>query len=76
MPRTQLIAALPGVEVAITQMGPFTERVLDAAPDLRFLVCCRGGPVNVQRAGGNQARRHRLLDPRTQRVAAAEHAVT
>src|SRR3954463_6565442 len=43
----QLIEALGGVELAVTQMGPFTERVLGAAPDLRFLVVCRGGPVNV-----------------------------
>lgn len=27
-----LIAALDGVEVCVTQMGPFTERVLAAAP--------------------------------------------
>ncbi|WP_335936314.1 2-hydroxyacid dehydrogenase [Streptomyces sp. PTD5-9] len=42
-----LIAALDGVEVCVTQMGPFTERVLAAAPDLRLVVVCRGGPVNV-----------------------------
>lgn len=42
-----LIAALDGVEVCVTQVAPFTERVLAAAPDLRLLVVCRGAPANV-----------------------------
>ncbi|WP_051870223.1 NAD(P)-dependent oxidoreductase, partial [Streptomyces resistomycificus] len=42
-----LIEALAGAEVLVTQMGPVTERVLAAAPDLRLVVVCRGGPVNV-----------------------------
>lgn len=43
----ELLAALNGVEVAVTQMAPFTERVLRAAPALRFIAVARGGPVNV-----------------------------
>ncbi|MFD0732603.1 2-hydroxyacid dehydrogenase [Planotetraspora mira] len=43
----ELISNLPGVEIAITQMAPFTARVLAGAPDLRLLVVTRGGPVNV-----------------------------
>ncbi|MFF3324481.1 2-hydroxyacid dehydrogenase [Streptomyces sp. NPDC002889] len=42
-----LIEALEGVDICVTQMAPFTERVLDAAPALRLIVVCRGGPVNV-----------------------------
>ncbi|MGW0699304.1 2-hydroxyacid dehydrogenase [Streptomyces sp. NPDC002867] len=42
-----LIEALDGVEVCVTQMAPFTERVLAAAPALRLIAVCRGGPVNV-----------------------------
>ncbi|WP_405820005.1 2-hydroxyacid dehydrogenase [Streptomyces sp. NBC_00838] len=42
-----LIEALDGVEVCVTQMGPFTERVLAASPALRMIAVCRGGPVNV-----------------------------
>ncbi|WKX09116.1 2-hydroxyacid dehydrogenase [Streptomyces sp. NL15-2K] len=42
-----LIEALAGAQVLVTQMGPVTERVLDACPDLRLVVVCRGGPVNV-----------------------------
>jgi len=72
----QLIAALPGVELAITQMGPFTERVLDAAPDLRFLVCCRGGPVNVNVPAATKRGVIVSSTPGRNAVAAAEHAVT
>nr|WSY54922.1 2-hydroxyacid dehydrogenase [Streptomyces sp. NBC_00886] len=36
-----------GAQVLVTQMGPVTERVLEACPDLRLVVVCRGGPVNV-----------------------------
>ncbi|MFE9018847.1 2-hydroxyacid dehydrogenase [Streptomyces sp. NPDC007808] len=43
----ELIGALAGARVLVTQMGPVTERVLDACPDLRLVVVCRGGPVNV-----------------------------
>ncbi|MEV0179368.1 2-hydroxyacid dehydrogenase [Streptomyces sp. NPDC050625] len=43
----ELIAALAGARVLVTQMGPVTERVLGACPELRLVVVCRGGPVNV-----------------------------
>ncbi|WP_328413951.1 2-hydroxyacid dehydrogenase [Streptomyces violaceus] len=43
----EMIEALAGAEVLVTQMGPVTERVLAACPDLRLVVVCRGGPVNV-----------------------------
>jgi D-3-phosphoglycerate dehydrogenase len=43
----ELIDALAGAPVLVTQMGPVTERVLRACPDLRLVVVCRGGPVNV-----------------------------
>ncbi|ANW20202.1 NAD(P)-dependent oxidoreductase [Streptomyces clavuligerus] len=46
----ELIKALTGVEVCVTQMAPFTERVLAASPGLRMVAVCRGGPVNVNAA--------------------------
>jgi D-3-phosphoglycerate dehydrogenase / 2-oxoglutarate reductase len=46
----ELIAALDGAEVCVTQTAPFTERVLNAADSLRLIVVCRGGPVNVNTA--------------------------
>ncbi|GAA4148067.1 2-hydroxyacid dehydrogenase [Actinomadura keratinilytica] len=42
-----MIEALDGAEVCVTQMAPFTRRVLAAAPDLKLIVVSRGGPVNV-----------------------------
>ncbi|MGW6545172.1 2-hydroxyacid dehydrogenase [Streptomyces massasporeus] len=42
-----VIEALAGAEVLVTQMGPVTEKVLAACPDLKLVVVCRGGPVNV-----------------------------
>ncbi len=71
----QLIEALPGVEIAVTQMGPFTERVLEAAPDLRFLVVCRGGPVNVNVPAATKRGITVASTPGRNAVAAAEHAV-
>ncbi|MER6910834.1 NAD(P)-dependent oxidoreductase [Streptomyces sp. NPDC000594] len=46
----ELIKALDGVEVCVTQMAPFTDRVLAASPALRLIAVCRGGPVNVNAA--------------------------
>jgi D-3-phosphoglycerate dehydrogenase len=43
----ELIGALADAQVLVTQMGPVTERVLAACPELRLVVVCRGGPVNV-----------------------------
>lgn len=42
-----MIAALDGVDAAVTHLAPFTRRVFDHAPDLRLVVVSRGGPVNV-----------------------------
>ncbi len=71
----QLIEALAGIEIAITQMGPFTDRVLAAAPDLRFLVVCRGGPVNVNVPAAINRGIIVASTPGRNAVAAAEHAV-
>ncbi|MEU3861192.1 2-hydroxyacid dehydrogenase [Streptomyces sp. NPDC028722] len=54
----ELIGALDGAQVLVTQMGPVTERVLEACPALRLVVVCRGGPVNVNL---DAARRHGVL---------------
>ena len=42
-----MLAAVPGIEIAVTEMAPFTARVIEAAHALRLIVVCRGGPVNV-----------------------------
>lgn len=43
----ELVAALQGVEVCVTQMAPLTNHVLDQAKDLKLFGITRGGPVNA-----------------------------
>ncbi len=71
----ELIAALAGVEVAVTQMAPFTERVLAAAGALRLVVCARGGPVNVNVPAAERLGIAVRSTPGRNAVAAAEHTV-
>lgn len=42
-----VIECATGCDVVVTQMAPITASVLARAPDLRLVVCTRGGPVNV-----------------------------
>jgi len=71
----ELIAALAGVQVAVTQMAPFTSRVLAAADALRLVVCARGGPVNVNVAAAERLGIAVRSTPGRNAVAAAEHTV-
>jgi D-3-phosphoglycerate dehydrogenase len=71
----ELIAALPGVEIAITQMGPFTSRVLESADALKLIVVCRGGPVNVNLDAAARRGIQVHSTPGRNAVAAAEHTV-
>ncbi|GAA5178544.1 2-hydroxyacid dehydrogenase [Rugosimonospora acidiphila] len=71
----ELIAALPGVQIAITQMGPFTRRVLAAADALKLIVVCRGGPVNVNLDAAAERGIEVRSTPGRNAVAAAEHTV-
>lgn len=71
----QLIEALDGVEVCVTQMAPLTERILAASPALRLFCVSRGGPVN---ANLDAATRHGVavtFAPGRNATATAEHAV-
>lgn len=70
-----LIAALDGVEVAITQMAPFTARVIDAADALRLIVCTRGGPVNVNVPAATKRGIAVCATPGRNAPAAAEHTI-
>ena len=71
----ELIAALPGVEVAVTQMAPFTARVLAGADALRLIVCTRGGPTNVNVAAAMARSIAVCTTPGRNAPAAAEHTV-
>jgi len=61
--------------VCVTQMAPFTERVLAAAPALRLMAVCRGGRVNVN-TDASRARGVRVcLEPGRNAAATAEFTV-
>ncbi|MEU6819524.1 2-hydroxyacid dehydrogenase [Streptomyces atriruber] len=72
----ELIEALQGVEVCVTQMAPLTERILANCPDLKLMCISRGGPVN---ANLEAATRHGVAvcyAPGRNAVATAEHTLT
>jgi len=71
----ELIAALDGVDVALTHMAPFTARVFAARPQLRFVGVCRGGPVNVDLAAATNAGVLVSFAPARNAQAAAEFAI-
>lgn len=71
----EVIAALPGVQVVVTQMAPFTERVLAAADALRLVVVCRGGPVNVNLKAAAERGVEVRATPGRNAIAAAEHTI-
>ncbi|WP_028812706.1 2-hydroxyacid dehydrogenase [Streptomyces flavidovirens] len=71
----ELIEALDGAAICVTQMAPFTEKVFTACPDLRMVAVSRGGPVNVDLAA---ATRHGVavsFAPGRNAPAAAEFAI-
>ncbi|WP_017558947.1 2-hydroxyacid dehydrogenase [Nocardiopsis baichengensis] len=71
----QVIDALKGAEVAVTQMAPFTEKVFASAPGLRLVSVCRGGPVNVDLKAATAAGVAVTYAPGRNAAAAAEFAV-
>lgn len=71
----ELIEALRGVRICVTQMAPLTEKVLAACPDLELFCVSRGGPVN---ANVTAAARHGVAvcsAPGRNAAATAEHTV-
>ena len=70
-----LIGALQGVEIAVTQMAPFAARVFEQCPDLRLIGVCRGGPVNVDLDAATAAGVIVTNAPGRNAQAAAEFAV-
>lgn len=71
----ELITALDGTEVLVTQMGPVTARVLAACPALRLVVVCRGGPVNVNLEAAKQHGVRVCFAPGRNAAATAEFTV-
>ncbi|WP_250301499.1 2-hydroxyacid dehydrogenase [Streptomyces sp. NBC_01387] len=70
-----IIEALAGAEICVTQMAPFTEKVFAASPDLRMVAVSRGGPVNVDLAAATRYGVAVSFAPGRNAPAAAEFAV-
>lgn len=70
-----VIDALGDAEIAVTQMAPFTKRVFAAAPGLKLVSVCRGGPVNVDLAAATDAGVAVTYAPGRNAAAAAEFAI-
>jgi D-3-phosphoglycerate dehydrogenase len=70
-----MLAALDGVEAAVTQMGPFTRKVLDNAPSLRLVAVGRGGPANVNVAAATERGIRVCYAPGRNASATAEYTV-
>lgn len=71
----QMLDLLPGIEIAVTEMAPFTERVFAGASELRLVVVCRGGPVNVNVAAATARGIPVCYTPGRNAAATAEYAV-
>ena len=71
----ELIAALRGATICVTQLAGLTEKVLASSPRLRLFGISRGGPVN---ANVDAASRHNVavtFAPGRNAVATAEHTM-
>jgi D-3-phosphoglycerate dehydrogenase len=71
----QLIEALDGVDICVTQMAPLTERILRACPDLRLFCVSRGGPVNANLAAATKHGVAVTFAPGRTATPTAEHPV-
>ena len=71
----ELIEALVGAQIAVTQMAPFTAEVFRSSPDLKMVSVCRGGPVNVDLDAATDAGVIVSFAPGRNAVAAAEFAI-
>jgi D-3-phosphoglycerate dehydrogenase len=67
--------AIAGAEVAVVHHAPVTRRVLEAAHELRIVVCTRGGPVNVNLDAATERGVAVSYAPGRNAPAAAEYAV-
>ncbi|HET7413615.1 MAG TPA: 2-hydroxyacid dehydrogenase [Pararhizobium sp.] len=71
----EMIRALPDVAICVTQMGPFTERVLAAGNALKLVCVTRGGPINVNLDAAKKRGIKVLPTPGRNAAATAEHTV-
>ena len=71
----QMIEALDGVEVCVTQLAPLTSTILDASPALRLFCIRRGGPVNANLEAATAHGVAVTFAPGRNATATAEHTV-
>ena len=71
----ELIEALRGARVCLTQLAPFTERILAACPELELVAVSRGGPVNVNLAAATRHGVRVTYAPGRNATATAEYAL-
>ncbi|ARP73735.1 hydroxyacid dehydrogenase [Streptomyces pluripotens] len=71
----QLIEALRGARICVTQMAPLTRRVLQACPDLGLFAVGRGGPVNANLEAATEHGVAVTFAPGRNATATAEHTV-
>ncbi|MES2391836.1 MAG: 2-hydroxyacid dehydrogenase [Acidobacteriota bacterium] len=71
----EMIEHLQGIELCVAHHAPFTKKVLDNAPDLKLVVICRGGPVNVNLDAATANGITICNAPGRNAAATAEHAV-
>ncbi len=71
----QMIEALEGVSLCIAHHAPFTERVINHARELRLVIICRGGPVNVNLEAATARRVAVAYTPARNAAATAEHTI-
>ncbi|GAU69083.1 putative 2-hydroxyacid dehydrogenase [Streptomyces sp. NBRC 110611] len=72
----QMIEALRGVEICVTEHGPLTERVLAHAPGLKLFCTSRGGPVNANLEAATRYGVPVCYAPGRNATATAEHTLT
>ncbi|KNB53201.1 2-hydroxyacid dehydrogenase [Streptomyces caatingaensis] len=71
----QMIEALRGARVCVTQLAPLTERVLAACPGLELCCVSRGGPVNADLAAATRHGVAVCYAPGRNATATAEHTL-
>ncbi|WP_327351648.1 2-hydroxyacid dehydrogenase [Streptomyces sp. NBC_01304] len=72
----EMIEALQGVEVCVTQLAPLTERILANCPDLKLMCISRGGPVNANLEAATKHGVAVCYAPGRNATATAEHTLT
>lgn len=50
----EVVDFIGGAEILVMHQSPVTDGMLQALPDLKFIGCSRGGPVNVDIAAANK----------------------